>query len=32
MAYMADALDRSLRRPYLIKAWDELTANIRENF
>lgn len=29
---LADALDRSLRRPYLIKAWDEMTANIRENF
>lgn len=29
---MADALDRCLLRPYLIKAWDEMTANIRENF
>lgn len=29
---LADTLDRSLRRPYLIKSWDELTANIRENF
>ena len=29
---MADALDRSLRRTYLIPKWDELTAHIRENF
>lgn len=29
---MADALDRSLRRTYLIPKWDEMTANIRENF
>jgi hypothetical protein len=29
---MADTLDRSLRRTYLIKSWDELTANILENF
>ena len=29
---MADALDRSLRRTYLIPKWDEITANIRENF
>lgn len=29
---LADTLDRSLRRPYLIPKWDELTANIRENF
>ena len=29
---LADTLDRSLRRPYLIKSWDELTANILENF
>lgn len=29
---LADTLDRSLRRTYLIPKWDELTANIRENF
>ena len=29
---MADTLDRSLRRTYLIKSWDELTANILEKF
>ena len=29
---MAAALDRSLRRTYLIPKWDEMTANIRENF
>lgn len=29
---MADTLDRSLRRPYLIKTWGELTANILEKF
>ena len=29
---MADTLDRSLRRTYLIKSWDELTDNILENF
>ena len=29
---LADTLDRSLRRPYLIKSRDELTANILENF
>lgn len=29
---MADALDRSLRRPYLIKTWGELTAEILEKF
>lgn len=29
---LADTLDRSLRRTYLIPKWDELTANIREIF
>ncbi len=29
---LADTLDRSLRRTYLIPKWDEMTANIRENF
>lgn len=29
---LADTLDRSLRRTYLIPKWDELTANIRANF
>lgn len=29
---LADTLDHSLRHPYLIKSWDELTANILENF
>lgn len=29
---LADTLDRSLRRTYLIKSWDELTADVVENF
>lgn len=29
---LADTLDRSLRRTYLIPKWDELTATIRESF